>query len=163
ATWLARIVEEAEGLTALFLSANRLGDEGVEALSASLARDRRLVELSLGCNGLGTRAMNALAVALEAHPTLRRPDLAWSPSVAAGRGTEDALGDESAASIARILHRTKVSAFALDARRISETGLDVIVEAIETSTLTNAKLDGPLSEAQRARLQSAVARNREIN
>src|SRR5262249_46439341 len=148
----------------LYLSANRLGDEGVRALAPGLRDNRTLLTLSLASNGIGPDGARALADALTGHPNLRDLDLGYAASTEVlGERANDL--DEAAAALAGLL-LDNPALRKLDLKRagLTDRGAAVLLDALGANrTLTELVLGKGVPAEVRQQGQALLARNRETS
>jgi Ran GTPase-activating protein (RanGAP) involved in mRNA processing and transport len=125
-------------LLGLCLSCNRLGDDGVQLLSAALTSNAALERLNLASNRIGSAGMQALAEALQKHPRLQVLDLGYMKATLEIGELGNWIGDEGAPHVAKLIERSKsLLALSVAHNQITQRGMQTIVEAI-----TSAAADG---------------------
>lgn len=77
---LIAVLWHAPALRGLYLSVNRLGDDGAQAVAAALGDNRTLDTLGLASNGLTDAGVSALLRGAARHTQLRFLDLGIAPS-----------------------------------------------------------------------------------
>ncbi|WP_430782845.1 gala protein [Actinoplanes sp. G11-F43] len=118
---LTRLVVEG-GVRELFLSVNRLGDEGVAALAANLAG----YPMTLGLGGNGITDMTALAANLHDWTAL---DLSRPPSERALGGSPNIVGDTGAALLAAALPGSSLKRLDVRFTEVSGRGAKLLLAA----------------------------------
>ncbi|MEM7249007.1 MAG: gala protein [Acidobacteriota bacterium] len=150
-----RLAEGLDGshLETVFLGCNRIGVEGLSALTPALEANPRLRGLWLKRNPIGDEGARDVARLLRRHESLRTLDL-----VNTGLGPEglaeivealveddrplerlylggNQLGLESAELLARLVSESKLTELFVSANRLGDDGCRVLAEALEGSEL----------------------------
>ncbi|MFT4974379.1 MAG: hypothetical protein ACI8S6_000261 [Myxococcota bacterium] len=153
-------------MESLYVSCNRLGDDGVRLISAGLRKNRGLQRLGLASNRIGPVGAKVLAEALRGHPTLRFLDLGWTRATSAVGEAGNRIGDAGAEAIGELLRSGSGVLEGLDIShsRISQFGLDHISEALVVNErltwLRCPQLGRASNPDANARMQGRIARNR---
>lgn len=153
-------------LESLFLSCNRLGDDGVAEVARGLAANRTIRRVSLASNRIGPRGAAALADALADHPSLAYLDLGFTKATVAVGELGNCIGDDGAREVARMLHtNTALRSLDLLHNYISQRGVNHLREAMKVNgTLVFLQLTqfGKVhNEPGKEELRAALQRNRD--
>ena len=118
-------------LTTLYISCNRLGDEGVRYLAEGLKHNTSIERLGLASNRISSKGARALVDALHEHPNLLHLDLGFMRGTDALGESGNVLGDEGAETIAELIasHPTLRSVDLLH-NDISQRGLNALRDAL---------------------------------
>jgi hypothetical protein len=156
---IAALLRARPTLRELYLSANRLGDEGCAVLAAALPASG-LGVLSLASNGIGQHGLDRLVAGL--GPGLHALLLGHSPSARFVGAAPNHVGDPGAVRLADHLRGdTALRKLDLRGNGITTRGAKALAAALdENRTLTS--LDLGLGIARRAKrvIAGALARNR---
>jgi len=151
-------------LHTLYLSCNRLGDEGACILGEGLRKDTSLQRLGLAANRIRTKGMGAIADAVRDHPTLKKLDVGYVKAVKAVAELGNRIEDDGAKILAELI-KTNGTLRSIDCihNRITERGLTFLRESLEENkTLTS--LDcvqfGIYNELTYERIKHCLKRNR---
>jgi len=152
-------------LETLYLSVNRLGDQGAAVLASGLEHDRTLRRLSLASNRMGAAGATAIANALVTHPTLQWLDMGFTRATAAVGELGNFIGDDGARAFADMLRRnTTLRSLDFLHNQIGQVGVNHLRAAMRLNhTLTSLQLTqfGKVhNEVAREEIKSALARNR---
>jgi NLR family CARD domain-containing protein 3 len=124
---LARLLQQNDKLKELYLSENRLSDEGVEHLAAGLQGNKTLQVLDLRSNDIGPEGALAISSVLPQARSLKRMCLGMNE-----------IGDGGASALAQWLKDDGCSLEVLD---LSENGIEEDgASALATMLLTNKRL-----------------------
>jgi len=151
-------------LHTLYLSCNRLGDEGARILGEGLRKDNSLQRLGLAANRIRAKGLKAIADAVRNHPTLKKLDVGYVKAVKAVAELGNRIEDDGAKILAELI-KTNETLRSIDCihNRITERGLTFLRESLEkNSSLTS--LDcvqfGIYNELTYERIRHCLKRNR---
>ena len=155
-------------VTSLFVSCNRLGDDGAKLLAAGLRQDDRLLRLGLASNRIGPAGATALARALHGHPSLLFLDLGWTRATSAVGEAGNRIGDDGARAIAEMLRENDtLQGLDISHNRISQAGLNAICDALADNRrlvfLRCPQFGKASNPDAMALLRGRVARNRALH
>lgn len=162
---IAAFLAEDCALESLFLSCNRLGDDGVAEVARGLAANRSIRRVSLASNRIGPRGAAALADALADHPSLAYLDLGFTKATVAVGELGNCIGDEGARELARALHgNTALRSLDLLHNYISQRGVNHLREAMKVNhalvSLQLTQFGKVHNEPGKEELRAALQRNR---
>ena len=162
---LAEFLKNDCALESLFLSCNRLGDDGVVEVARGLAANRTIRRVSLASNRIGPRGAAALADALVDHPSLAYLDLGFTKATVAVGELGNCIGDDGAKEMARLLHgNTALRSLDLLHNYISQRGVNHLREAMKVNHslvwLQLTQFGKVHNEPGKEELRAALQRNR---
>ena len=123
---------ERVGLSTLYLTINRLGDEGVVTLAKSVSRYPYLKRLSLGANRIEAQAGQEILRLLINHPSLIYLDLGAYKATSDMGELPNNMGDEVVPMLCQFIRQNqKLQGLSIRDNNISVAGLETIVGALE--------------------------------
>jgi Ran GTPase-activating protein (RanGAP) involved in mRNA processing and transport len=146
-------------LTKLFLSDNRIGNEGAKYLADALMKNSTLIKLDLDKNCIGDDGAEALAEVLWSYDTVNNTSLSYLDL----HGNN--IGDRGAIALAKALtHNRVLTLLRLSHNRIGEAGARALYEALQHNvTLELLEIYGnkAISKSLQMEIESIVKTNRE--
>ncbi|KAF9338133.1 hypothetical protein BG006_010243 [Podila minutissima] len=122
------------GLTSIYMSANPLGNQGVEALAAALPKAPHLIRLFLQSVGVSTQGAVAVCSALAGHPSIRALDLSQAYTTQDLGQAYNYIEDEAVPTMLTLLQSTpQLEYFNLGHCAITPPGLIVLSDAVTMS------------------------------
>ncbi|ORZ32054.1 hypothetical protein BCR44DRAFT_1515664 [Catenaria anguillulae PL171] len=145
-------------LESLYLSCNRLGDEGAVALAQGLAKDTAMVRLTLSSNGIGAQGARALAKAAASHPALMFLGLGYYRGTLIMGGVGNVLATRllampRPAAISNGKGKGGVRVLNLGNCGISPIGIAALVDGLERGNVSTTGGGGGVAEIQSIRTQ----------
>ena len=118
-----------KGITRLWLSMNRLGDEGCRLLLHALKDYIHIEGLSLGSNGCSAAVAAALYTCLRDSPNLGFLDLGMYKATADMQELTNRLGDEGMPHIAKLIAENRnIQSLSVSCNGVSNNGLRTLLE-----------------------------------
>jgi Ran GTPase-activating protein (RanGAP) involved in mRNA processing and transport len=162
---LTGLLRNAPSLHHLYLSVNRLGDEGTALLAGEgLRENQSLRTLSLSSNGIGPEGAAALAEAVQHHPALRVLELGRQASAKVLGEQPNAIGDRGAAELAAALPgHPSLAVLDLLHNGITDEGAAVLTEGLAGNhSLVELRLGREVSRHRRRQIEELLTRNRKL-
>ncbi|EFA74850.1 hypothetical protein PPL_11884 [Heterostelium album PN500] len=166
AGYICQLLESGENhLDSLYLSCNRMGDEGAKLISQGLLVDKQLKRLGLGSNGIGPIGAKHLVDAILVHPSLVQLNLGFTRATFQLGAINNVLGDSGAAEIARLIKaNTHIRSIDLTHNGISQQGIGMLKDSLKNNLiLTSLALNQfgmENNDAARQEINYALGRNR---
>ena len=153
-----------KGLRSLFMSVNRIGDEGAITLSAVLSHQPHLKRLLLASNRIESAGVVALASALENNDVLQVLDLGLYTSTGDLMELPNRMENEGAAALAHLLTvNSSLRYLSLAHNGLTSAAFPVVVDAVrQSSSLCYVEMverGQPRPEVEWAAAQSVVRAN----
>ena len=143
ASYFNSLVDSAKrGLTRIWLSMNRLRDQGVKVILHALKDYIHLEGLSLGSNGRSSVIAQEVFINLKDHPNLMFLDLGMYKATAALGELTNRIGDQGVAWIANLIAENKnLRVLSVSCNGISNEGLELLFETGVRHSLSLVHLD----------------------
>lgn len=126
------VKNQKKGITSMWLTINRLDDDGVKLLADSLANYYHLERLCIGSNRVTSVGAKAILEALYDHKKLIMLDLGWYKSTFHMGELPNRIGDEGVPYITEFIKKNKsVQYLSICHNKISQVGMEQIAEALE--------------------------------
>lgn len=124
--------QKRKGISTLYLSINRIGDQGAIALAQSLAQYPHLKRLSLGSNRIEAQGGREILAQFVNHPSLIYLDLGGYKSTSDMCELPNNMGDEIVPALCDFIRKNKtLQSLSIRDNNISLAGLELIVDALE--------------------------------
>ena len=124
------IAHPSDGISNLYMSVNRLADQGAEALAESLKNNVHLERLCLASNRIEADGAKALCLALSHHPRLSYFSLGLNKATSDLGELPNRLRDSGAAAVCRLIARAPVLRVVCVGRNaITRKGADALATA----------------------------------
>ena len=153
-----------KGLRSLFMSVNRIGDDGAIALAGALSHQPHLKRLLLASNRIESAGVVALAAALEQNDVLQVLDLGLYTSTGDLGELPNRMEDVGAAALARMVQRNSSLRYLSIAHNgLTTDAYHIMADAVRQSTslchLEMVERGQPRPEQEWVQLQAVLKAN----